>query len=92
MITRILGEGQLDLPREHLAELDTLDDALLATMDAGEEAAFHQALDALLTAARRFGRPLPDDLLAPSELVLPAAGSSLTQVQALLGGDGLIPG
>lgn len=92
MIARILGEGQLDVPAERLDELNKLDDALVAAMDAGEEGAFIIALDSLIDAARRYGRPVPDDSLVPSDLVLPAADSSLAQVRALLGDGGLIPG
>ncbi|TVT17558.1 hypothetical protein FNH05_35980 [Amycolatopsis rhizosphaerae] len=92
MIARILGEGQLELPAERLDELNKLDDAVVAAMEAGEESAFIIALDSLVEAARRYGTPVPDDSLVPSDLVLPAADSSLAQVRALLGDEGLIPG
>ncbi|WAL68937.1 hypothetical protein ORV05_14585 [Amycolatopsis cynarae] len=92
MIARILGEGQLELPAERLDELNKLDEALAAAMEAGEESAFIIALDSLLEAARRYGTAVPDDSLVPSDLVLPAADSSLAQVRALLGDEGLIPG
>jgi hypothetical protein len=35
---------------------------------------------------------VPTDALVASELVLPAEGTSLDQVRALPGGEGLIPG
>jgi hypothetical protein len=35
---------------------------------------------------------VPVGALVASELVLPAAGTSLEQVRALLAGEGLIPG
>jgi hypothetical protein len=84
VIVRILGE--------ELDELNSLDDALQAAVDAGDDERFAQALEALLTRVRTAGRPLPDDEIVPSELVLPSADASLAEVSALLGDDGLIPG
>ena len=44
-----------------------------------------QAMDAL-------GRSVPDEHLSVSDLILPDSDSSLAEVTALLGEDGLIPG
>ncbi|CAM5370953.1 F0F1 ATP synthase OS=Streptomyces antimycoticus OX=68175 GN=SANT12839_030480 PE=4 SV=1 [Streptomyces antimycoticus] len=41
---------------------------------------------------RSAGEPLPDDVLQPSELILPAAEATLEEVKAMLTDDGLIPG
>jgi hypothetical protein len=92
MIVRILGEGQLDIPDGSLDELNTLDVALEAACDAGEHDAFATALTAMLTRVRELGKPVDDDYLGPSDLVLPSADASLAEVSALLTEDGLIPG
>ncbi|HWB66367.1 MAG TPA: hypothetical protein VG708_06030 [Mycobacteriales bacterium] len=92
MIVRILGEGQLDVPAHGLDELNALDEKVQKACDADDQAAFTEALGALLARVRELGKPLPDDTLTPSELVLPAADSSLAEVAALLADDGLIPG
>ncbi|HTZ43200.1 MAG TPA: hypothetical protein VMB79_05005 [Jatrophihabitans sp.] len=92
MIVRILGEGQLELDAGHLAELNELDDELAAAVAAADEPGFERALSRLLARVRELGAPMPADRIAVSELILPAAGSSLTEVQALLGAEGLIPG
>ncbi|MFI9309286.1 PspA-associated protein PspAA [Streptomyces triculaminicus] len=92
MIVRIMGEGQVRLADSHFAELNTLDDELLEEMESGDEEGFRRTLGALLDAVRRLGTPLPDDALEPSELILPAPDSSLADVRAMLGDDGLIPG
>ena len=92
MIVRIMGEGQVTVDESHLAELDKLDDELLAEMESGDEAGFRRTLTALLDAVRRLGTPLPDDSLEPSELILPASEATLEEVRALLGDGGLIPG
>ncbi|MFD3516968.1 hypothetical protein [Streptomyces sp. NPDC058657] len=92
MIVRIMGEGQLDLADSHFAELNKLDDELLAEMENGDGPGFRRTLEALLEAVRSLGTPLADDSLAPSELILPAPDSTLEEVRALLTEDGLIPG
>jgi hypothetical protein len=92
MIVRIMGEGQVRLADSHLAELDKLDDELLAEMENGDGPGFRRTLTALLTKVRELGTPLPDDSLEPSDLILPAAEATLEEVRELLSDDGLIPG
>ncbi|MEU9305758.1 hypothetical protein [Streptomyces sp. NPDC048269] len=92
MIVRIMGEGQVELADSHFAELNKLDDELLAEMESGDEKGFRRTLGALLEAVRRLGEPLPDDALEPSELILPAPDATLDEVREMLSDDGLIPG
>jgi len=92
VIVRILGEGQVDIPDGELDGLNTLDDSLQSAVDSGDEEAFTQSLTALLSRVREVGRPLPDDEIVPSDLVLPSADASLAEVRELLGDEGLIPG
>ncbi|WP_407839510.1 hypothetical protein ACE1OC_29155 [Streptomyces sp. DSM 116496] len=92
MIVRIMGEGQVELADSHFAELNKLDDELLAEMESGDEEGFRRTLGELLAAVRRLGEPLPDEALEPSELILPAPDASLDEVREMLSDDGLIPG
>ena len=92
MIVRILGEGQVDVPDGELDSLNTLDDALQAAVEGGDEQQFTQSLVALLSRIREVGRPLPDEEIVSSDLVLPSADASLAEVRELLGDEGLIPG
>lgn len=92
MIVRIMGEGQVKLADSHFAELNKLDDVLLEEMESGDEEGFRRTLGELLDAVRRLGKPLPDDALEPSELILPAPDASLDEVRQMLSDDGLIPG
>ncbi|MEU4271196.1 hypothetical protein [Streptomyces sp. NPDC026092] len=92
MIVRIMGEGQWKLADSHFAELNKLDDELLAEMESGDDEGFRRTLSALLDEVRRIGEPLPDDALEPSELILPAPDATLEEVRAMLSDDGLIPG
>jgi hypothetical protein len=92
MIVRILGEGQYDVPDAELARLNDLDAELQAAADTGDGTAFDDLLDRLLAAVREAGGPVPDAVLTPSDLILPAPGSRLAEVVALIGDEGLIPG
>ncbi|MCP9946117.1 hypothetical protein LUX12_17020 [Streptomyces somaliensis] len=91
MIVRIMGEGQVRLADGHLAELDGLDEELLAEVETGDGAGFRRTLHALLDRVRELGEPLPDDSLEPSELILPSPDATLEEVRSLLSGGGLIP-
>jgi hypothetical protein len=87
-----MGEGQVRLDDSHLAELNRLDEELLAEMQNGDGPGFRRTLAALLTRVRDLGTPLPDDALEPSELILPSPDATLEEVRAMLSDGGLIPG
>ncbi|GAA1176381.1 hypothetical protein GCM10009654_36960 [Streptomyces hebeiensis] len=91
MIVRIMGEGQVRLADRHFAELNALDDELLAEVRDGDGEGFRRTFHALLAKVRELGEPLPDDALEPSELILPAAEATLDEVRAMLNDEGLIP-
>ncbi|MDT0406026.1 MULTISPECIES: PspA-associated protein PspAA [Streptomyces] len=91
MIVRIMGEGQVTLAESRLAELNELDEELLAEMENGDGPGFRATLQALLTRVRDLGEPLPDDSLEPSDLILPSPEATLEEVQNLLQENGLIP-
>jgi hypothetical protein len=92
MIVRILTEGQYTVPDGHLVALNVHDDALAAAVAAGDETAFHAALDALLAQVRSAGEPLPVDELVPSDVILPSASATIEEVRELSADDGLVPG
>ncbi|MET8698951.1 hypothetical protein ABZW10_08780 [Kitasatospora sp. NPDC004723] len=94
MIMRVMGEGQFEVGETHLNRLNELDEELLTALDSGDEEHFRRALGELLGAVKKFGTPLPDDSLEPSDLILPDAEASIEEVRVLLRdeGDGLIPG
>jgi hypothetical protein len=92
VIVRIMGEGQLEIDDTRLPELNPLDDALTAAVEAGDDARFRSALVALLDAVRSLGSPVADDALVDSDLVLPFAEAHIDDVRELLSGEGLIPG
>lgn len=92
MIIRILGEGQYDVSDDAMDGLNELDAAVEAAVESGDETAFTTALSALLEGVRSAGTAHPLDSLDESDLILPRADATITDVRELLQEDGLIPG
>lgn len=91
MIVRILGEGQFDLDPTTIDDLNQLDDALIDAVEANDEERFRTTLERLLGEVRDQGSALADDVLVPSDFVLPSPLSSIHEVRDLLGAEGLVP-
>jgi hypothetical protein len=92
MIVRILNEGQYEVADSDLVELNKFDDALEAAVEAGNEVQLKATLRALLDQVRSLGTELPDADLEDSDLILPAADSSIEELREALGSEGLFPG
>jgi hypothetical protein len=92
MIVRIMGEGQLRVDDTEIDGLNALDTELQLALEAGDEALYRQALTALTEPVREVGRPVSDDELVPSDIVIPTPEVSLDDVRELVGDEGLIPG
>ena len=93
MIVRILNEGQWELSDEAVRSLNSVDDELEKAVAANDQERLTATLGSLLDQVRDSGRVLPDDDLRDSDLILPAADSTVDEVRALLSesSEGLIP-
>jgi hypothetical protein len=93
MIVRILNEGQWELSDEAVRSLNSVDDELEKAVAANDQERLAATLGSLLDQVRDSGRVLPDDDLRDSDLILPAADSTVEEVRALLSesSEGLIP-
>jgi len=91
MIVRISGEGQWTLADSVRERVNELDNAAVAAVDAGDEAAFHASFDMLLNMVRTDGERLPADDLHPSDVILPPADLSFAEAGEEFTGEGLIP-
>ena len=91
MIVRISGEGQYELDESHTGDLNQIDNAVVAAVDNGDEAAFAEHWDKLLTYVRSNGRETPDDDLSASDLILPPADITFDEATEEFTGEGLIP-
>jgi PspAA-like protein len=92
VIVRISSEGQYDVPDDDAAELNELDNAAVASCEASDEQAFREVFGRLLDYVRTHGRPVPDDELYGSDIILPPSDVSLEEAKREFQGEGLIPG
>lgn len=96
MIVRIFGEGQWTVDETQLTGLNELDAKVESAIEANDQEALTAALAALLDEVRTKGEPVPDEVLADSDLILPDSAMTIEQIKSFLdeqsNGDGLIPG
>ena len=91
MIVRISGEDQYELADDQRDKLNELDNAVVASCDANDEAAFKQQFEAMLEFVVSEGRKVPDDELVTSDVILPPRDTSLQEAKADFSAEGLIP-
>lgn len=91
MIIRISGEGQFELDDSLHAELNDLDDAIVAAVESGDEQEFRRTFEALLDYVRERGTELPGDDLHGSDIIIPPADPSFEEAREEFSGEGLVP-
>ena len=91
MIVRIATESQYRLPDEAAAQLNELDNDVVAAVEAGDEDRYHEVFEQMLDLVRSAGQPLDDDELAESEVILPPPDTSFVEAAEEFTGEGLIP-
>jgi hypothetical protein len=91
VIVRIATESQYRVPDEDAAQLNELDNEVVAAVEANDEDRFHQLFEQMLDLVRRAGHALDEDELAESDVILPPPDISFVEAAAEFTGDGLIP-
>lgn len=84
MIVRILTENQYRLSEDHKDEIDRLDNALLAAMEANDSSAFQQDLSGLIALIQQHGQLVGMDEVLPSDVIVPAPDMTLEEAHAVL--------
>ena len=92
MIVRISTEGQYELGENDVDALNELDDQTVAACDSDDEAQFRDTFLRMLEFVRTNGRPVADDALTGSDVILPPPDTSIEEAKADFTGEGLIPG
>jgi hypothetical protein len=91
MIVRISGEGQYEVADDQRERLNELDNEAVAAVEAGDEAKFKELWGKMLDLVSNECRPLPDDELVQSDVILPPRDTTFEEARAEFSGDGLIP-
>jgi hypothetical protein len=91
VIVRIASEGQFKMEDDEVERLNELDNAAVAAVEKGDEAQFHDLWGKMLELVRSAGRPVEDDELVGSDVILPPADTTFQEAAAEFTGEGLIP-
>jgi hypothetical protein len=91
VIVRIATESQYRLPDDAAAELNDLDNQVVAAVEAEDEDRFHELFEQMLDLVRSAGQPLDEDELTESDVILPPPDTSFVEAAAEFTGEGLIP-
>ncbi len=94
MIVRILGLGQFRLEADDLPGVEAADDAVEKAISSGDDQALKRALSDLIDAIVQAGDPVPDQEFVASDVIVPPADSTLSDLAGIGtdGEEGLIPG
>jgi hypothetical protein len=91
MVVRISGEDQYRLDDSASARLNELETAVAMIVEAGQQDGFNEAYQRLLDYVRSTGRPVGEDELEPSDVILPPADLTFAEAGREFTGEGLIP-
>ncbi len=94
MIVRLMGEGQYELDKKHLDEINRIDNNIVKIINRGDEKAvkitFKIEFKKLTDYVRKNGKKTPDEIIKPSDLIIPPADLTLEEAKKIFNGDGLI--
>ena len=91
MIVRLMGEGQYELDRKYMDEINKIENNLVSKVKRGDGRQFNTEFKKLSDYVRRNGKKMPDDLLKPSDVIVPPADLTLEEAREIFKGNGLIP-
>jgi hypothetical protein len=91
VIARIATEDQFEIPQERYEELNDLDNAVVAAVEANDEEAYATTFAQLVEFIHANGRKLGDDELRESDVIVPPSDTSLEEARADFSGEGIIP-
>ncbi len=91
MIVRLMGEGQFEIDKKHMDEVNKIDNNIVKIVTKGDEKVFRSEFRKLNDYVRKFGKPVPHDILKPSDVIIPPADITLDEAKKIFKGEGLIP-
>ncbi|HEY9206723.1 MAG TPA: hypothetical protein VIO58_12465 [Candidatus Methanoperedens sp.] len=91
MIVRLMGEGQFEIDSKHLDEMNRIDNNIVKIVVKGDEKSFKTEFKKLFDYVRRNGKKMPDNILKPSDIIIPPADVTVKEAQEIFKGEGLVP-
>jgi phage regulator Rha-like protein len=95
MIIRLMGEGQYEIDKKHLDAVNKIDNNIVKIVSGRDEkavaTAFKTEYKKLSDYVRKNGKKIPQEVLKPSDIIIPPADLTLEEARQIFKGDGLIP-
>ena len=91
MIVRIATEDQYEIAGDDYTQLNDLDDAVVAAVEAGDQEQYAKTFAALIDWIRSNGTAIADDDLRESDVIFPPSDTSLEEARDTFTGEGAIP-
>ena len=91
MIVRIATEDQYEIAGDDYTRLNDLDDAVVAAVEAGDNETYVKAFAELIDYIRTNGKPVADDALVESDVIVPPSDTGIEEAARDFTGEGLIP-
>ena len=95
MIVRLMGEGQYEIDKKHLDEVNKIDNNIVKIVNGMDEkaveTAFKKEYKKLIDHVRKNGKKIPHEIIKPSDIVIPPADTTLEEARKIFKGEGLIP-
>lgn len=91
MIVRLMGEGQYELDKKYVDEINNIDNNIVKIVDKGDEEDFRNEFRKLSDYIRTNGKKIPDKVVKPSEIIIPPSDLTLDEAKKIFAGDGIFP-
>ncbi len=91
MIVRLMGEGQYELDSKYLDEMNRIDNNIVKFVEKGDDGAFKAEFKKLTDYVHRNGKKMAENVIKPSDIIIPPDDLTLDEAREIFKGDGLIP-
>ncbi|VVB89144.1 Uncharacterised protein [uncultured archaeon] len=91
MIVRLMGEGQFELDKKHMDEMNRIDNNIVKIVNKGDEKVFKSEFKKLTNYVRKYGKPVPHEVIKPSDVIVPPSDITLEEAKKIFSGEGLVP-
>jgi len=85
-----MGEGQYELSKAQVEELNRIDNNIVSIVNSNDEDSFRAEFRKLIEYVRMKGKPIADEIIKPSDIIIPPEDITLDEAKSIFKGEGLI--
>jgi len=90
MIIRLMGYGQYQLEERYLADLNRIDNQLVAIVQNNDHENFQKTYPELIQYVQKHATPLPEDEIHESDIIIPPDDLTLEEAKKIFKGEGIL--